>query len=404
MCGIYGYVGNNEKFRMALPVLGTLMAERGKDSWGVMGQFSKDNAVVIFRSKGNIDITYKHVNFPLWAVYHTRGASVGEVTVANQHPFVFDLKGEYVKPSTPKSEDQGFQTVEDGKYKLIGVHNGHVSNHRELSTKWNKTFDVDSTYIYHAISNLGVDSEDLRDVYGWGNLVWWGKGLEGDSNKLWFSRFNTTDLHVVKIKEKDGGGFLFASTKTALYIAMNYACIGGEFYEIDDNILYSLDVNGGQDLIQHEVEVKFGARVQVPSRQVVLTDISDDEWGEVWQGYGYTGRSGYSQQKSHMPPTSPDNIREHHRTIKACIECCKQNSVDEGFVVCQGCFDKFYELFDALWIKALDKDDVEETITQEIEVKAEEPTMEKDIATVVAESDGTRKEVGAGGFLFRWLN
>ncbi len=106
MCGIFGYIGNeNDAANMALEGL-KILEYRGYDSWGIA--VKKDSQLVVDKHVGKIGTATVNLPKSNLAIGHTRWATHGGVTVANAHPHP------------------------DCKKEIAVVHNGIVENYVEL--------------------------------------------------------------------------------------------------------------------------------------------------------------------------------------------------------------------------------------------------------------------------------
>lgn len=86
MCGIFGYIGNNDAFKIVVEGL-TRLEYRGYDSWGV--SVLSDFGIETLRSVGSIgSVTteIKSIGKTNIAIGHTRWATHGGVSEANAHP------------------------------------------------------------------------------------------------------------------------------------------------------------------------------------------------------------------------------------------------------------------------------------------------------------------------------
>ena len=140
MCGIAGFSHTTDVTRRMAPHLLWDIESRGKDSWGAT------DGLDTVRVLGPVTNTYVDNRDIIegWerTIFHTRGASTGEVTVENQHPFYF-VEGEENTPGWKRS--------------IMGIHNGIVNNHSELNRKYSRNFSVDSMHIFKHLVERRVD-------------------------------------------------------------------------------------------------------------------------------------------------------------------------------------------------------------------------------------------------------
>ena len=114
MCGIVGYVGNEQ----AAPILLNGLAKleyRGYDSAGIAVR-DGDKHVEVVKAKGRLKALEEKTNNGLaikgtCGIGHTRWATHGEPSENNAHPHISD------------------------DYNVVGVHNGIIENYQELKDK-----------------------------------------------------------------------------------------------------------------------------------------------------------------------------------------------------------------------------------------------------------------------------
>src|SRR3990167_419313 len=218
MCGLYGWVWNTRLISPAqratmATVLMVEMASRGRQSWG---WFDPDVGVTM-RGLGSVlrgvDVPSYHARASVAA--HTRAPSTGEVTVENAHPFEFG--------------------------RIMGAHNGVVSNHVELNAKHERKHAVDSMHIF---DHLNRDMP-LADIEAWG-AVWWHD--KRSPERIWLSRFHGGVLNVAIIAGKNGAhaGTIWASTSTAVDYAATMAGLDAQTKEvkIENNQTYYVTKDG----------------------------------------------------------------------------------------------------------------------------------------------------------------
>jgi asparagine synthetase B (glutamine-hydrolysing) len=207
MCGIAGYRTTNAgsyKFKVATAILATKMEDRGGHSWGYMTDATSGHGL------GSIDKGLRIPSrMPLAFALHTRYGTTGERSLANSHPF----------------------TVTGSAGTVVGVHNGIISNHRELNAKHARACAVDSQHIFEHIAN-GLP---LNDLAGYGAIVY---TLAGE----WYiGRFNNGEMKVAVTPE----GIFYASTRDAVAQAASYADLTiTKWLKVANNTVYKLTTGG----------------------------------------------------------------------------------------------------------------------------------------------------------------
>lgn len=131
MCGIFGFIGNEEANKFLLDGIKRL-EYRGYDSVGMATIF--ENGIHLKKDKGNIDEVHKKHNFLSMkgniGITHTRWSTHGKVNQENAHPHL--------------SCDEN----------IVLVHNGIIENYQELKEKLkNHNFksETDTEVIVHYI-------------------------------------------------------------------------------------------------------------------------------------------------------------------------------------------------------------------------------------------------------------
>lgn len=234
MCGILGSPNITPDVSRMLPFLGLAMEDRGRHSWGA------SDGHVILRHLGPLHESWgsEREVIEKWSagIFHTRAASVGaHDRIENAHPF--------------RSERA------DGGA-IIGIHNGGISNHRELAIKYDrKDFEVDSQHIW-AHRAAGLSWEELR---GGAALAWWEISPQLDDGgrirEMYITRINTTALELVRVRD---GGLVFASTYSGISLA---AAMAGtkieEVWKIAEGDVLNLTASG--EVFNTGEKVKFGS-------------------------------------------------------------------------------------------------------------------------------------------------
>lgn len=178
MCGIFAVTPYTERLRQAIPTFAIAIENRGKDSWGAT------DGTQIHKCLGKITDNFEYFSDWERLLLHTRQATTGEKTVENSHPF--ECFG--TNPNTLAVK------------KIIGVHNGVVTNDSELNQKYSRNCSVDSEHIFQHLA----EGRSLEDVEAHGPIVW----IEDDSELLNFAILRRGDLHIAKLL---GGEFVLCS-------------------------------------------------------------------------------------------------------------------------------------------------------------------------------------------------
>jgi predicted glutamine amidotransferase len=211
MCGIAGYIAtsDSEKLRTIAGILALKMEDRGAQSWGIMYGDGKASPAV-HRVADSVSKTFDlpEVMPPMFAL-HTRYATTGSIKPGNAHPF----------------------TKDGAAGRVVGMHNGIISNHAQLGRVFKRSYRVDSEHIFaHLADGLALD-----DLEGYGTVVY---SLNGE----WFiGKFNGGELAVVRTEL----GIFYASTESSLRLAMRIAGVEIlEWITTKDGTLYRITRKG----------------------------------------------------------------------------------------------------------------------------------------------------------------
>lgn len=206
MCGLFGWQwmrnpGKNKRVTLA-SALASDMVWRGKHSWG---WYSPDDGGKHERGLGSMATVsiVKAVAKADTVIAHTRHATQGSVTVDNCHPFMLD--------------------------RLVGAHNGIVSNHGQLNRVFKRDCAVDSQHIFKHLE----DQEPLHSIEAYGAISYqW----HHKPDEVLLGRFNGGELAIGKTRH----GIIWASTEDAVVQACWGANIQCTLYEIEQGVVYAV--------------------------------------------------------------------------------------------------------------------------------------------------------------------
>lgn len=211
MCGIAGYIVTQDSpsVRTAISILALEMEDRGRDSWGMFYGVPGES-LAVHRIATSIRSSFDFpLIMPLGMALHTRHATTGKIKAGNAHPF----------------------TAKGVKGKVVGIHNGIISNHAEVGHAYDRSYRVDSEHIFAHIA----DGLPLSDLEGYGTIAY-------AHNGQWFiGRFNGGELSIAKTEL----GIFFASTESSLRLALRLAGIPiTKWLTTKDGTLYALSAKG----------------------------------------------------------------------------------------------------------------------------------------------------------------
>lgn len=212
MCGIFGFSlkegggkgGPGGRLGALVTSLAVLNDTRGGHSWGVHSP--GDDAPV----KGMGDLataaTLRKVLARGHVACHTRMASTGKVSLENAHPF----------------------TCEGGHLgKVVGMHNGCVSNHQELNSRYGRDCDVDSLHLFLHLA----EGRPLDDVEAYGAVAYHVAGEAGTR----LCKFNRGELAVAELKK---GGVVWSSDEDHLRASLKASGLRYTMYDLKERVVY----------------------------------------------------------------------------------------------------------------------------------------------------------------------
>ncbi len=220
MCGIFGFISSRPADIQKIKILGIYNATRGTDACGIVindkvtkGLNSEANWTD-FCEKNSLVLETKEDDKNFIVLGHTRSAS-NKTTKDDPecaHPIVIKTK--------------------KNKVKLIGVHNGTISNHKDLAKNYKvKDGKIDSITLMSILSETKTNPKQfdaLKDYEGAATVMWYHpdepnvlKIFKGASKEYSYSKELKEERPLFVYKE-DEQSYYFSSIKESLY------CIGGD--------------------------------------------------------------------------------------------------------------------------------------------------------------------------------
>lgn len=207
MCGLFGFAATKgiKRMQQVMIQLAIYNEERGKASWGL------SNGAEVWKDVGPIGRSLHHIPWKDNGILigHTRAATVGSVCKENAHPFLFN---------GPAG-------------RVIGAHNGSVSNWKEMDEKYKEKLDVDSMHIFNHIAQ----ERDLKEIEGYGAITFM------KNENLYLSRFNGGLLSIAQLK--GDRGIVWSSEEYALKKALESANLEHFMYKVNEGIIYYFQDN-----------------------------------------------------------------------------------------------------------------------------------------------------------------
>jgi len=272
MCGIAGFsLKNNEDInaRKLGESLLTQIVTRGAHATGMAFVTGKPEKREIKNFKSNVNahaFIAQHIKkLPVdskTAIFHTRFATLGSpLNNLNNHP------------------------IRVGQ--VVGVHNGHVSNHQEIFANYSshaRKAQVDSEAIFSMLASYKNSDNTPQELLG---LV------KGGAAVAWLDTRTGVDLHLARccssplaVGQTDAGSFIFASTNTLLGKAVKDAGVKLVWLEEIPEWTY-LKVRRGRllemaDVIRYEDDSKLSAADEL-AQELAMADHSEVEEEAEWR-------------------------------------------------------------------------------------------------------------------------
>lgn len=225
MCGLFGFARHPDEAAISTKQMTELAydliernAARGIDSVGLCCVYDTGRAAIIKKAihpymiphwsptrKALEEAISKN---PLAVIGHTRGASVGQISDKNAHPF--------------------------RKGSVVGAHNGGIWNWKDLAQELEaKDLEVDSEIIFELLTRL-QPKEALEKLEGSYALTWWD---ERAPTLIQFAR-HSNPLHI--FQHKTQAFVAWSSEKHHLERATEG--VPGEIYWFREHTLHALDI------------------------------------------------------------------------------------------------------------------------------------------------------------------
>lgn len=254
MCGIFGWQLRKfpKNFARAVISLAWSNEARGNHSYG----YTKEDGSIIKEPVSIAKAPLEKLFGQKHATVHTRFATAGVVNQANAHPF------------------------EIGK--VVGSHNGVISNHHELNRKYGRRFEVDSQHIFAHIN----DSLPMADLKGYGAIQYLYKDIP---NEIRLVRFEGGSLSIRGINHKGQQiGVMWSSTDEALLKAAHLAGLDTFPYKVKESEIYLVQ---NAELFTLNEKLELGSYVTYNNYSSYDYDYSSRTYDKkYWENYGTTTR------------------------------------------------------------------------------------------------------------------
>jgi predicted glutamine amidotransferase len=311
MCGIVGVAGDiGFKHEKALKTLLIVDSLRGTDSTGIAA-VDKDLDVTLAKQVGDPFILMESVPFNkvmqqrnVAIIGHNRYATQGVVNRKNAHPFEFD--------------------------KLVGVHNGTLTNKYRLDES--HKYPVDSENLYFHMDKHGV-LNTIPIIQGAWSLVWWNK----EECTLNFLRNKERPMFIAF--SKDEKVLFWASEAWMINVATYRAEVEiGKIEEtaVDSHVSYLIDKNGNIEP-QDIKEIKGGIPPVFQGGRGTLTifDIPPKQNKQENTSVTPTGKVVYFPEKEEEKDIPIHYIGAKQRTLEVFA-----GGIDEHGARYLTCFDE----------------------------------------------------------------
>jgi len=251
MCGIASLINvNPENRELAKRIFKSILLaneSRGSDSTGVLSIERESNQFSLFKDTLRASEFLKRRKFrqvegDVW-IGHTRQATTGSVNIRNAHPL--------------QRKD------------IFLVHNGMISNHRDIAKSLELEYEVDSEVLIPIVEK--GDWDLLVDVKGSFNFIAWDKPNE----KIIVERHDNP-LYCLTLKELNM--VMFSSIRDVLQFIAGHYGDGSGVFEFTEDTIVELDMKG--NVIGEPKKLEF-PEILLPSTQVVnkvYSSYSDERY------------------------------------------------------------------------------------------------------------------------------
>jgi len=222
MCGIFAYIGSEPANIEKIKSLGLYNITRGSDACGIVINDKVSKGISdtsnwsTFCEKNNLKTFKEHDNYIILG--HTRQASVRTTKddIDCAHPIQIKTK--------------------KGKVKLIGVHNGTITNIASLAKKYNvKEGKIDSITLMNIISDIKVNPKNdkvFEDYEGGATCLWY---YPEEKNVLYLFKGATREKYGAKELKEERPLFMYKESENSIYfssIKESLYFIGGDINSV----------------------------------------------------------------------------------------------------------------------------------------------------------------------------
>lgn len=182
-----------------------------------------------------------------------------------------------------KNNAHPFSIYRGGKFSLVGMHNGIITDAEESAKRHGRRFSVDSREVFELLADGKRD--EIERLNGYGTIVW----AEADAPAV-FRMAKLTESADLEACVLVGGGIVWGSTKRIVLDALEFVGLSERhFYKLDAGIVYCAHDGELYEYKEDRISLSSWTRqTRVPSYGWQEKD--DDLWTKYCRSRGFTDK------------------------------------------------------------------------------------------------------------------